>query len=168
MGLRDGIRRLGRCPRGHLRWIVGIAALATVLPLLIRFLSLPRLLDVLTPKATRRPEAPDPSTMVRYTDRILGTRLWIYQPTCLKRALLLFHFLRRSGMPVSFCLGVQPTITYAARDREGRLEGHAWVTYEGRPVYESEKNRNAGYKPTFLFPRPHADEAAALDTARSG
>lgn len=45
---------------------------------------------------------------------------------CLIRSLAIYHALQELGYPVSFVSGVRRT--------GERLEGHAWVEYQGRPV----------------------------------
>jgi hypothetical protein len=49
-----------------------------------------------------------------------------FPSTCLTRSLLLNWLLRRRGMRSEFRIGVRMT--------DGRLDAHAWVEYEGRPL----------------------------------
>lgn len=58
---------------------------------------------------------------------ILASRHYpFYQPTCLRRSLVLWYLLRRRGVPASLKLGVRAT--------GGELEGHAWVEQDGHVV----------------------------------
>ena len=50
--------------------------------------------------------------------------------TCLTRSLLLGWLLRRRGVSSELRIGV--------RLDEGRLEAHAWVEYEGRPINDAD------------------------------
>ena len=44
------------------------------------------------------------------------------------RSLTLWTMLRRRGIPVDLRVGF--------RKRAGKIEGHAWVEYQGRPINE--------------------------------
>ena len=54
----------------------------------------------------------------------MAAALYPGRALCLERSLVLYHYLRRVGQPVTFCLGVQP-FPFAA---------HAWVEYRNEPV----------------------------------
>ena len=43
---------------------------------------------------------------------------------CLEQSLALYYLLRRRGVPVRYCQGVQPY----------PFEAHAWVEYGGTPI----------------------------------
>src|ERR671923_2807878 len=92
-------------------WLfINILLLVTVLPLLIKFLSLPTLMRILTPrelKADKRQNETVKNKIVKFTDYIFGSNLYIYQLTCLKRSLVLYHFLRKAGFSVRICFGVR-------------------------------------------------------------
>lgn len=58
---------------------------------------------------------------------------WLPRPwrkTCLTRSVVLFHLLRRSGVPVELCIGVK-------REQDG-MAAHAWLVREGAPYLELE------------------------------
>jgi len=132
----------------EVRLFVRMLALATVLPLLLRRLSVPRLLQLLTPRArvgtpagTERVER-----LVGYSNIILYRRFWVYRPNCLKRSLLLYYFLRQAGYEVQLYLGVQPTAL------DGEKGGHAWLMYRGEPFQEPQSERLADYVVTYRYP----------------
>ena len=56
----------------------------------------------------------------------LVSRLHPLDPTCLKRALVLYALLTRRGFDVQLLIG--------ATKIEGRLEGHAWLEHQGRVI----------------------------------
>jgi hypothetical protein len=146
----DSNRRAGMVQRfptfGHYVLFARICVFSLLHRPLVRFLSLPALMRLLTPK---RPPAPvDAAAMeeakridlyIRYLLRLnpddLGRR-------CLKRSLLLYRFLRVRGIPARFCLGV--------RRRDDQLEGHAWIEVEGRNF--SDPGPVEGYAVTFSHP----------------
>ena len=105
-----------------------IALLALLLPGLLRHLSLPALMRMLTPAPSRhRSGAVEPDRIVRLTDLVLG-RMPLVRTPCLIRSLILYRLLHVAGMPVRVHFGV--------RHAGGQLAGHGWLTYQGQPVYE--------------------------------
>ena len=83
--------------------------------------------------------------MVYYVDRWLA--LFPYNPkgNCFPRALTLFLFARRAGLPVQFNCGV--------RKVQQHLEGHAWLTLNGREFLEPSSYWQA-FTVTLRFPQP--------------
>jgi hypothetical protein len=141
---------------GDLWLLLRILALATVLPLLLRTLSLPRLLRWLTPSPVRPgAKAPQPQRIARLVQRVLGLNRWVYRPNCLKRSLLLFHFLRRGGQDVRLHIGVRsPGPLHAG----AALDGHAWLELAGAPYLEPQAAAIGSYRVTYRYP-----ERAAAD-----
>ena len=66
---------------------------------------------------------------------------------CLRRSLVRYHFLRRSGVPV--------VLHFGAKFKDGRpdreVTGHAWLTREGRPYYEDSQNYQ-GFRVILVYP----------------
>ena len=67
---------------------------------------------------------------VKFTDYILSRNSLTSENTCLKRTLVLYHFLRKMGMDVQVCFGVKYN-TLSDSKTQKRLEGHAWLLYHG-------------------------------------
>jgi hypothetical protein len=63
---------------------------------------------------------------------------------CLQSSLLLYRELSRSG--------ADPTLVVGFRRDQGRMQGHAWVLADGRPVAASQDSID-GFAPTFGFGR---------------
>jgi hypothetical protein len=63
---------------------------------------------------------------------------------CLQSSLVLYRELSRAG--------ADPTLVVGFRRTNGRMQGHAWVLTEGRPVGESQDALD-GFAPTFGFGR---------------
>ena len=101
--------------------------LISLLTPLTRVLKLPRLLQLLAPGKVV-PERWSADKIVSFTDAILGQESFIYRRNCFKRTLSLYYFLSRLGLPIQVNLGV--------RKGEGKLEGHGWLTLEGKPYLE--------------------------------
>ncbi len=89
---------------------------------------------------------------VLYTDILLWRHPFPLSGQCLPRALLLYYFATRFGLPVQFHCGVY---------RTGRaLGGHAWISLKGEP-YKETTNPEEYYAVTFSFPTctQHLDRA---------
>ncbi len=116
--------------------LLRVAALAAVLPVLLRCVRLPRLLKLLKScnHSLARPAQVDRT--VRFVDFVLsrsrlGSKSW-----CLKRSLLLYHFLGEAGLPVQINFGVQ---------KATGLIGHAWLT-RGGEVYLDNEDRTSNFE----------------------
>jgi hypothetical protein len=132
---------------------IQILILATVLPLLIKLLSIPKLMKLLTPRDAIVFKHQDSHTakekIVRYTDYILSRRFWIYKMICWKRALVLYRFLRKAGFNVTICFGVRLPNT---ESKDKPLEGHAWLVYNGEIFLERDIETAKTYKVTYSYP----------------
>ncbi len=62
---------------------------------------------------------------------------------CMKRSLILFHYMRKWGYPVHIHFGVAK--------ENGKLKGHAWVDLAGHPFAEGSDPRQA-YRITYTYP----------------
>lgn len=125
--------------------VVRMAAWVAALSLLVKFLPLPRVMRLLTPRR-RGLTVADPSAtqerMARLLDALLGTDFWVFTPICWKRAPVLHRFLALRGIESRIVFGVR-------KEDEGVLAGHAWLEAGGRPLLEAVA---PNYKETFSFP----------------
>jgi hypothetical protein len=92
------------------------------------------------------------SKIVKFTDYILSRNFWIYRNTCLKRSLVLYHFLRGLGINVHICFGVRYNGMSPNKEAEKKLEGHAWLLYNGDIFLERNTESTKAYKMTYCFP----------------
>lgn len=103
-------------------WLV-----AAVSPLLDRFLTLDRMLGLLTP---RRPFGPyagvSPDLIAAIVRRRLRRPIHMRRRACLRLSLVLYHFLRLSGAEAVFHVAVFPPSVDPKR-----LHAHGWVTVGG-------------------------------------
>jgi hypothetical protein len=145
--------------------LIRVATLATVLPAGLRRLSLRRLLRWLTPATAPIAIHHDPETyaskVTTYTDFILGRGVWIYKRNCLKRSLLLYHFMRQAGIDVQLCLGVK-TDHIEGEQRDDALNGHAWLLLDGQPWQEHASIPTATYTITYRFPESGQQKDATV------
>ena len=95
---------------------------------------LPQVLADLTPQISdlRLP----PSAIRRLADvaALLARRSPL--GVCLRRSLVRYHYLRRTGVPLVINFGAR--FKGGVADRE--ITGHAWVTLEGEPYFEDGEN----------------------------
>ena len=138
-------------------WLfIQIFLLATLLPVMLRLLSLSRLMRILTPADKTVPNHMDlekrKDKIVKYTDYILGRHFWIYKSICLKRSLILYHFLRQLGIKVHICFGVKYNEALTDKEAKKKLEGHAWLLYKGDIFLEKNIEAAKTYQMTYCFP----------------
>jgi hypothetical protein len=142
-----------RRARGALRaalLLIRIAAFVSVLPLLLRLLSLPRLLRLCGTGARPRPS--DEDVVIACTDFVLRCRVWISRGSCLIRSLTLYRFLGGPAAGLAVHFGVR----YAedtARGRAGaRLQGHAWLLRNGEIYLEPDRHAPRSFHVVYRHP----------------
>jgi hypothetical protein len=136
----------------EVKLFIQIFLLITILPFLIKLLSIPNLMKILTPRDLRVYKNLDSEKtkdkVVKFTDYILSRNLWMYRTTCLKRSLVLYHFLRKLGMDIHICFGVR----FPDGVSREKLEGHAWLLHKGDIFLERDIEMAKAYKLTYCFP----------------
>jgi len=111
---------------GALRVHVWLAA--GVMPLLVRLLSLRALLRLLDPPRWLRPYAGlSDERIVAAVERRLRNPRNMRRRACLRKGLVLYHFLRLAARPAELRFAVYPR-----PDERGRMHGHCWVVLAGR------------------------------------
>jgi len=102
--------------------ILRITGFLGALPMLIRFKSIQEVVRTITPE--KRGVTRSPLTLERVIylcERLLRIfQKYRYKYSCLKRSLLLYHFLRYYQIPVEINFGVMWA--------DGGLTGHSWLT----------------------------------------
>ena len=86
----------------------------------------------------RRAPALDGERAARLVESV--SRLYPFNPTCLKKSLVLFWMLRRRGLAAELRIGV--------RKVGGTLEAHAWIEHEGRVLFD--EDTASGFAPMPL------------------
>jgi hypothetical protein len=135
-------------------WMVaGAGLLLCTVRLLLRWRSLPQVLDVLNRAAgTVRRDIATLEPRIYYVDRWLEVFPYNTKGNCFPRALALYWLARRVGCPVRFCCGI--------KREDAKLDGHAWLTLDQKPFHElSEQWRQ--YTVTFSYPDPPDDRTGA-------
>jgi len=106
-------------------WVATLSLMVKVLPLTTTF-------RIITPRI--KSEAPDDpqaiqDNLARLIDRLLALDLFVFTPTCWKRAAILHRYLALNGIPNRVIFGVRNA-------QEKLLEGHAWLEANNQPILE--------------------------------
>jgi len=137
-------------------WLfIQIFLLITLLPAMLSLFSLPMLMKMLTPRDLRVCKDQDSESrdkIVKFADYLLNRNFWIFRSTCLKRSLILYHFLRKLGINLHVCFGVKYNGKLPDRKTQKKLEGHAWLFYNGNIFLERNAEVTKTYKLTYCFP----------------
>lgn len=106
-----------------------VIILTGILRFLLRWVTLPRILNWLTPKMVSTTLNPDAMAITaQYARGILRRFPSNPRGSCLVRSLTLYHFGRRFGYPVHFHCGVHRA--------DGEFKGHAWLSVNREPFWE--------------------------------
>jgi len=111
---------------------------------LLRLVPLPRLLRLLTPKHTDSRPWPR-EKLVNFCSFWLGRDAAFFSKSCLKRSLVLYHYLNQQGEPTRFLIGV--------RHDGQKLCGHAWILLEGKKLFPDE---DLDYRIIYAYPEREA------------
>jgi Transglutaminase-like superfamily len=107
---------------------VRIAGAIPLIWLGVHLWPLPEAMGWLTPRRPSTRPLP-PERILHLAELLLDRSLFGIRATCLLRSLVLYRFLRESGVDVRLHLGVS--------SEKGTLSGHAWLTRNGHPWLES-------------------------------
>jgi hypothetical protein len=119
-----------------------IVVVIITLPFLLRVLALPTLLNVLAAGSRQRTGSRiSIERAASLTKAFL--HVLMFRDTCLKRSLVLFHVLRKSGYDAQVIFGV--------RNTEFGLRGHAWLKVDGHIVNEP-GDPATEFKAIYSFP----------------
>ncbi|MBI5664180.1 MAG: lasso peptide biosynthesis B2 protein [Nitrospirae bacterium] len=146
--------------------------LITILPLLVKFMTVPQLMKTLTPKNLKDNSKCDLNEMrdkiEKYTLYILSKDFWMYKNICLKRSLVIYHFLRKYGMYVTICFGVRYINERPGNAEIKKMEGHAWLVYNGDIFLEKNVEETKTYRMTYCYPKneDEANEKELIDIER--
>lgn len=125
---------------------VRMAVWVVLISILAKLMSLPRVQKIgafkfRTTSLTSPQEAP--VKLGRTIDSLLGIDLFLFRRSCWKRAMVLQRFLALNGVKCQINFGLRKEFD------DGKVEGHAWLEYEGRPLLE---NDAGDYVVTFSLP----------------
>jgi hypothetical protein len=132
-------------------WLMArIAGVVTVLPILIRVCSVPRLLQLCGFHAPCPPD--DEALVLTCVNRVLRRHPAFARNPCLKRSLTLYRFLGASATNLQICLGVRYAEPPRAGRRARRLAGHAWLVRNGVPYLEFARPDGEDFRVIYRHP----------------
>ena len=117
----------------------------SVVSILAQLWSLPRALELVSGGKAERSSskrADRERQLAQTIDQLLSVDILFFRPKCWKRAAVLRRYLLKCGRATTIVFGVR-------RDADGKLDGHAWLEYEGLPILET---TSPDYVVTYRFP----------------
>lgn len=111
--------------------LLRISCVAVAVPALMR-LPLPALARLLQPRFVRRGRAMTADRIASLVDVARVAGYPAIRQGCQTRAVTLYWFLARAGLPVELRFGI------AVDGQGGSADGHAWVSLDGRAFLEKE------------------------------
>ena len=123
------LARLRTLSSRELWLLLRVTGFLLVLPPLLKWLPLPRLMRLVDPgPVVNVPRLPPPARIIELTQRLLDQRVGIFRPSCLRQSLVLYRLLRQAGIPAIIRFGVS---------KEGEdIAGHCWLEEAGGPLAE--------------------------------
>ncbi len=135
---------------------IQIVLMVSVLPLLIKQMTVSAMMRLLTPGKTKKNMKSKAGLLrdkvEKYTDYILNRNFWIYRNICLKRSLALYYFLRKAGLDVQLCFGVRVIENQKNVPANMNIEGHSWLMYKGEYFLERNPETAKTYTTTYSYP----------------
>jgi len=123
----------------------------TVLPLLLKLLSLKKLMEVLSSESKKNnSSAIKAEKILKLTNLILNSNIFVYRNICLKRSLTLYYFLSRMGQKVNIYYGVKRDT--GLKGEHSVLDGHSWIELNGKIFNDGDKDAPDIYHITYSYP----------------
>lgn len=110
--------------------------------ILMRFLSMPRALQFVAAPLRNGTIRIDEKELASAVDSLLGADVFVFRPSCWKRAAILHRYLALGGIESRINFGMR-------KDDDGEMRGHAWLERSGRAILETTP---PDYKVTYSFP----------------
>lgn len=110
--------------------------------LLMRFLSMPRALQFVSASLRDGPGKIDEKELASALDSLLSADVFVFRPSCWKRAAILHRYLALEGIESRINFGIR-------KDGDGEMSGHAWLERSGRAILETTP---PDYTVTYSFP----------------
>jgi hypothetical protein len=142
--VRRGIRKALTRP-GDAVLLVRMAWWVTVLSTAARLTSLPRALKLVAGnhrQSHSNSHVEPQEDLARAIDLLLSADVLVFKPICWKRAAVLHRYLLKRGIETKIIFGVR-------NDAQGKIDGHAWLELEGKPILEKSPPE---YIVTYSFP----------------
>ncbi len=124
-------------------WLLSrMAAWVVIISGLMRIQPLPRVLRLATPRSKPGRSKISNQRMAELLDLLLETEIFVFTPTCWKRAAVLYRYVSMNGTDAHIVFGVR-------KEGDGILNGHAWLESSRKPILEKDPPQ---YRATYSFP----------------
>ena len=135
-----------------------MAGWVLVLSVVARLLPLSRALQIVSTEVRRKSTEVNPIQLSTAIDALLEANVFVFKPSCWKRATVLHRYLALAGVATTIFFGVR-------KDGDLELKGHAWLELGGKPILESSP---PVYTVTYSFPsnEPFNVDLAVLAESR--
>lgn len=110
--------------------------------LLMKFLPMHRALQIISAPVRTRSGDVGEKELASALDTLLAADLFIFRPSCWKRAAILHRYLALEGIESRINFGMR-------KDDDGGMSGHAWLERSGQAILESTP---PDYTITYSFP----------------
>jgi transglutaminase superfamily protein len=161
----EGHARAMKCSQPNKPWFeywfaAQVSMRLCCVSILLRFRTLPELLEQLTTRVGQRGRRTRPTLdrAVQIVVRVCHFRLFrgpLFPRPCLRQALTLYDMLTYLGYPVTIHFGILKT--------GNQLSGHSWVTLDGKPIAE---NGDPGASHRIVYSYPSNQPGFAQDVAK--
>ena len=124
----------------------------TVLPLLLKLLTLKKLMEVLSSESNKNNNSTttEADKILQLTNLILNRNIFVYRNICLKRSLTLYYFLSRMGQRVNIYYGVKKDTEL--KGEHSVLDGHSWIMLNGKIFNDGDRDAPNQYHITYSYP----------------
>ena len=110
--------------------------------ILMRFVSMPRALKFVSAPLRNGAGNIDEKELASALDSLMSAGVFLFRPSCWKRAAILHRYLALGGIESRINFGLR-------KDDDGEMRGHAWLERSGRAILETTA---PDYKITYSFP----------------
>ena len=122
--------------------ILRMANWLVLFTILMRFLSMPRALQFVSAPLRKGASKTGEKELASALDSLLSADVFVFRPSCWKRAAILHRYLALEGIDSRINFGVR-------KDDDGEMTGHAWLERSGRAILETTP---PDYTVTYSFP----------------
>ena len=110
--------------------------------LMMRFLPMPRALQMISAPVRTGPSNANEKELASAVDALLAAEIFVFRPSCWKRAAILHRYLALQGVDSRINFGMR-------KDADGGMSGHAWLERSGKAILETSPPE---YTVTYSFP----------------
>ena len=139
--IKQSVTLVYRHPRRALL-IVRMANWLVLFTVMMRLLPMPRALQLISAPVRSGVNDANEKELASAVDALLATDVFVFRPSCWKRAAILHRYLALQGIESRINFGMK-------KDVDGGFSGHAWLERSGQAIFETTP---PDYTITYSFP----------------